>query len=177
MMTIECNLVGNLHSNARQIGCTTGTSTTPKTERCNQCAYHYKCQLMVLWRINRDIMDHNYVFICSTEPLHTKNTFRELDFRVIQVLTDSSGTSHYGDSGSILKNRKIGALTYKSELAVINIKRRVFFPAWTRQMWLRRARIPVVDHNSTWFDIYIKISKQLPGASLSRTSSRTHGCA
>ena len=63
-------------------------------------------------------MDHNYVFICSTEPLHTKNTFRELDFRVIQVLTDSSGTSRYGDSGSILKNRKIGALTYKSELAV-----------------------------------------------------------
>ena len=63
-------------------------------------------------------MDHNYVFICSTEPLHTKNTFRELDFRVIQVLTDSSGTSRYGDSWSLLKNRKIGALTYKSELAV-----------------------------------------------------------
>ena len=74
-------------------------------------------------------MDHNYVFICSTELLHTKNTFRELDFRVIQVLTDSSGTSRYGDLGSNLKNRKIGALTYKSELAVAHMLPYVIFTA------------------------------------------------
>ena len=57
-----------------------------------------------------------YVSICSTYKEYVPF---ELDFRVTQVLTDSSGISRYGNSGSILKNRKIGALTNKSESAVV----------------------------------------------------------
>ena len=113
MMAIKCNLVGNLYSNARQTCRVTGTSTIPKSERCNRCACHYKCQLMILWRINRDIM----IIVCIY-LLYIQRIPFELDFRVTQVLTDSSGISRYGNSGSILKNRKIGALTNKSESAV-----------------------------------------------------------
>ena len=58
------------------------------------------------------------MYLSALLSLCTQRMPFELDFRVTQVLTDSSGTSRYGDSGSILKNRKIGALTYKSELAV-----------------------------------------------------------
>ena len=58
------------------------------------------------------------MYLSALLSLYTQRIPSELDFRVTQVLTDSSGTSRYGDSGSILKNRKIGALTYKSELAV-----------------------------------------------------------
>ena len=58
------------------------------------------------------------MYLSALLSLYTQRIPFELDFRVTQVLTDSSGTSRYGDSGSILKNRKIGALTYKSELAV-----------------------------------------------------------
>ena len=59
------------------------------------------------------------MYLSALLSLYIQRIPFELDFRVTQVLTDSSGTSRYGDSGSILKNRKIGALTYKSELAVI----------------------------------------------------------
>ena len=55
----------------KHVGCT-GTSTIPKSEWCNWCDSHYKCQLMILWRINRDIMDHTMYL----SALHTKNTFR-----------------------------------------------------------------------------------------------------
>ena len=58
------------------------------------------------------------MYLSALLSLYTQRIPFELDFRVTQVLTDSSGTSRYGDSGSILKNRKIGALTYNSELAV-----------------------------------------------------------
>ena len=58
------------------------------------------------------------MYISTLLSLYTQRIPFELDFRVTQALTDPSGTSRYGDSGSILKNRKIGALTYKSELAV-----------------------------------------------------------
>ena len=58
------------------------------------------------------------MYLSALLSLYTQRIPFELDFRITLVLTDSSGTSRYGDSGSILKNRKIGALTYKSELAV-----------------------------------------------------------
>ena len=63
---------------------------------------------------------HGSYYVCIY-LLYIQRIPFELDFRVTQVLTDSSGTSRYGDSGSILKNRKIGALTYKSELAVLSL--------------------------------------------------------
>ena len=63
------------------------------------------------------------MYLSALLSLYTQRIPFELDFRVTLVLTDSSGTSRYGDSGSILKNRKIGALTYKSELAVVLTRR------------------------------------------------------
>ena len=80
---------------------------------------YYGCYLMVLWQVNRGTIDHVMYF----SALHMKNfalmTCKPDFVPLLGFLRLPPGFLIMGIQGQPQKNRENGALTYKSELAVI----------------------------------------------------------